>query len=509
MFFTVIGQDRDVPADAANRAFLVRSTWDDWFAFATQYSLIVVDAERNRHLLGAVKIGQVGLEPSREPRSGARSPELPGEFDALSDDYFSLGQAESYYEDINTLPEPWPTRIYEGLNDCAFRIAIFDRAIAEPVMQQSLLRSVTDINLRHKFRRLATGDATPTAYHFQYVFPRSAGVDGSPVLEFQVSPNSQPSTNVHVVTGRNGVGKTRFLQYLTNALLDLRDPGADYGTLIRLGENRDNWNFSSLVLVSFSAFDSYSVPEAAQLRLPATRVGIPSLDNGMEDGQSVPDRLASSFLRSLQACRSGLRRKRWSDAVETLSNDPLFGDSGVNDLMVTAEEDPNRAIQWFRKLSSGHAVVLLTISRLVELVNERTVVLLDEPEGHLHPPLLSAFIRALSDLLMRRNGVAVIATHSPVVLQEVPATCVWMLRRSGRIAAADRPSIETFGESVGSLTREVFGLEVTTCGFHRMLADAVAGSRDDYEIIVRRFDGRLGGEAKAILRGLIAQRDRA
>lgn len=47
-------------------------------------------------------------------------------------------------------------------------------------------------------------------------------------------------------------------------------------------------------------------------------------------------------------------------------------------------------------------------------------MLIDEPEGHLHPPLLSAFVRALSELLVNRNGVAIIATHSPVVLQEVP-----------------------------------------------------------------------------------------
>jgi predicted ATP-dependent endonuclease of OLD family len=51
--------------------------------------------------------------------------------------------------------------------------------------------------------------------------------------------------------------------------------------------------------------------------------------------------------------------------------------------------------------------VLLTITRLVETVEERTLVLLDEPEAHLHPPLLSAFVRSLSDLLINRNGVAI------------------------------------------------------------------------------------------------------
>jgi predicted ATP-binding protein involved in virulence len=164
------------------------------------------------------------------------------------------------------------------------------------------------------------------------------------------------------------------------------------------------------------------------------------------------------------------------------------------------------AEQVFRDLSSGHAIVLLTMTRLVELVDERTIVLVDEPEGHLHPPLLSAFVRALSDLLIKRNGVALLATHSPVVLQEVPKSCVWMLRRSARLSKAERPTIETFGENVGTLTREVFGLEVTNSGFHQLLKNAITEPGVDYETAVRGFNGQLGAEAHALLRNLIATR---
>ncbi|MDK7046806.1 AAA family ATPase, partial [Escherichia coli] len=100
-------------------------------------------------------------------------------------------------------------------------------------------------------------------------------------------------------------------------------------------------------------------------------------------------------------------------------------------------------------------------------------VLIDEPESHLHPPLLSAFIRALSDLLLDRNGLSIIATHSPVVLQEVPKRCVWKINRSRLSTESRRPDIETFGENVGILTREVFGLEVVKSGFHDLLVQSV------------------------------------
>jgi ABC-type multidrug transport system ATPase subunit len=194
--------------------------------------------------------------------------------------------------------------------------------------------------------------------------------------------------------------------------------------------------------------------------------------------------------------------------VETLEADDLFAEANVTALLDIGDENWREdASKLYRRLSSGHAIVLLSITRLVELVDERTLVLLDEPESHLHPPLLAAFVRALSDLLIKRNGVAIIATHSPVVLQEVPRSCAWKLRRSGRIAVTERPTIETFGENVGVLTREVFGYEVTKSGFHRMLHEAVSRRGLDFDGVVAHFDGQLGAEARAIVRALVAERE--
>jgi hypothetical protein len=82
-----------------------------------------------------------------------------------------------------------------------------------------------------------------------------------------------------------------------------------------------------------------------------------------------------------------------------------------------------------------------------------------------------------------------------------------MLRRSGTVSVAERPSIETFGENVGILTREVFGLEVTNAGFHKLLQDAVYNDRLTYKRLLRRFRNQLGAEARAIAKGMIAERD--
>jgi hypothetical protein len=218
--------------------------------------------------------------------------------------------------------------------------------------------------------------------------------------------------------------------------------------------------------------------------------------------------LAQDFVDSFAHCRQGLRAERWRQAVETLQADDLFAEADATALLyLDSQVWPNEALRVFKRLSSGHAIVLLTITRLVELVDERTLLLLDEPEAHLHPPLLAAFVRSLSDLLVRRNGVAVVATHSPVVLQEVPTSCVTKLWRSGLLSKAERLESETFGENVSVLTREVFELEITKTGFHRLITDAVQEFDATYDEVLSRFNGQLGAEAKALAKALIAERD--
>ncbi len=266
--------------------------------------------------------------------------------------------------------------------------------------------------------------------------------------------------------------------------------------------------------VTFSAFDPFEPLPSRQDKSEGVRyayIGL-KLVGKDKDGKAKPpknpDALSSDFVSSMLICRQGAKVSRWQRALEMLQADPIFRDAEVTSLAqsgIELDQVKSDARRLFKNLSSGHKIVLLTITRLVETVEEKTLVVIDEPEAHLHPPLLAAFVRALSDLLINRNGVALIATHSPVVLQEVPTSCVWMIRRTGTRALADRPQIQTFGENVGLLTREVFGLEVTQSGFHKMLRDSVA-ELPSYNRVVRRFNDELGDEARAIIQGLLAAR---
>jgi hypothetical protein len=67
--------------------------------------------------------------------------------------------------------------------------------------------------------------------------------------------------------------------------------------------------------------------------------------------------------------------------------------------------------------------------------------------------------------------------------------------------------IETFGENVGTLTTEVFGLEVVNAGFHKLIKDAVDNENLNYEQILERFGGQMGAESRAIARALVSNKE--
>lgn len=503
MNFTVLPTRSYAPSTRASHVYLIKDDWNDWFKFRTMFYVVYTDEENKNHDIGHVKIAKFGME------SGGV--EIPTNFEKLDDTFFSVGQDDSYYLNLNKLGSTIRDEILSSLNDIAKSETIYDKAIDEEVTKESLLRDISISSVIGQFRRIANGGSRLTEYEFKYILPKLDDSQERTILSFHVEPESNPPTNIHVLIGRNGVGKTQMLTRMRDSFFSQEENAVSsiYGGFefnIANNEYADG-SFSNLVFVTFSAFDgSNPYPNKTNKNINYAYVGLKQ--EASDEGTNRPPKdlqtLSNEFSESLSKCRIGAKKYRLNNALQILEADPLFKEYNISDIQNAAEAVyKSKAREIFSKLSSGHKIVLLTISRLVETVEEKTLVLMDEPETHLHPPLLSAFIRALSDLLIDRNGVAIIATHSPVVLQEVPKSCVLMLRRSGNHTVSERLDIESFGESVGILTYKVFGLEVTQSGFHSLLLDAVR-KYNNYDRIVRSFDNEIGQEAKAIIRGLLA-----
>lgn len=515
MEFTVLKRGARLPKNARGKAFLIPDDWADRGKYKTQYQLTICDHGGMAHTIGDVKIGEFGMS------EGQARPSITSPFEKLDKKFFSLGQDGTYYERLTELGAATRKTVLSALRDVAADKQLFAGALKEDVTTESLLSAVTAVTVQGQFSRLAVGGARLTDYQFKYTAPTFDNPEADLIqLSFDVKHSSNPPSNIHVLIGKNGVGKTRLLHYMTLALMAKEPDPVNRGVFERTDGVAGTALFANLVSVAFSAFDPFEPLPDRQADDEGMQYTYVGLKNRSKAGGALKnlDMLTTEFVKGFQKCISGPKVDRWRTALQTLESDSNFRDHGVVRLAEGLSEedededaDPDldqagRAALLFGKLSTGHKMVLLTVTRLVETVEERTLVLIDEPESHLHPPLLSAFIRALSDLLIDRNGVAIMATHSPVVLQEVPANCVWVLRRKGQIVRPVHLKTESFGENVGLLTKEVFRLDVTSSGFHKLLQEAV-DENPDYDAILNKFSNRLGGEAKAILAALIATTD--
>lgn len=525
--FIKIKRNEYIPTTGKNTIFLQENNWDD-YGYKTIFSVFVFDEIGTLHDLGIVKIGY------KDQDEGWTSDKIDNEFTTLSDDFFSLGQEPEYYENIyNNLSKICGKFLLSGLRDIVFDNATLVKvkedadkrsdANLPSVFNVSLLRSVSYSVITSQFVSIVNGELPLTEYDFFY--EKESGLECSGIkLDFKVDLNLKPLSNMHVLIGRNGSGKTTIINNMVKAIIQEENDTAKtgyFGQPSMFGAiPLDDDYFRGVVSVSFSAFDQFD-PPAPQPNINDGicyhYIGLKTINQpnyAGEDRLKNKAELCNELVESLKVCFSlGGKRDRWLNAVKKLESDINLANLDLASLVDNeARDDTERrekfgevAINMFSTLSTGHAIVLLTLTKLIETVEEKTLVLIDEPESHLHPPLLSAFVRALSELLINRNGVAIIATHSPVVLQEVPKNCVSIIRRAGSVAQIERPSIETFGENVGTLTREIFGLEVSKSGFYELLAESVSAG-NDYETIMGEYGHQIGFEGQAILRALISSK---
>lgn len=497
MIISVV-ERRQLPTEAEPDTFILRKDgWND-YGYYTLFDLYHYDKTGKRSQLGSVKVMTSGLETGDHPLF----PDEP--FSSLDERYCSLGQDQAYYEAIFDLESGLRESLLRGLRDCVLDPNILAKFEHEKAFHTSLMRSVRRSDVDRLFPSILNGSVVQTPFNFSFEpasSPKSA-------IEVEVEPQSLPPSNIHVLIGRNGVGKTRLLSGIVDQLLGRTkgDIGVE-GAVTFAGAGEDE-RFTSVVSVAFSAFDRFEPIEGelfGSVRYAYVGLKRVTTEEEAASGSELKSgaELSAEFETALEACLNQPRKDRWVKAIRSLSSDPIFAEHEID--TQSDNEDALRTItEVFHTLSSGHKIVLLTVTRLVELVDEKTLVLMDEPETHLHPPLLASFTNVLSDLLINRNGVALIATHSPVVLQEVPRKCVTIVDRSGSSFRFYRPSLETYGENVGTLTREVFNLEVLDSGFHRRIKSEL--EIIGYDQLLEKFGQQIGGEGRALARVLDTKR---
>lgn len=219
----------------------------------------------------------------------------------------------------------------------------------------------------------------------------------------------------------------------------------------------------------------------------------------------TPIEIETEFLTALTRVREYERLDALLEILKPLLRDGSFLQIGLTQFY--GKQSEQRIVELFRGLSSGHKAVLKIVTELTAHIagTEPSLVLIDEPETHLHPPLLAAFLKSLRACLERFDGYAVIATHSPVVLQETPGRFVHVLRRMANQSKVLPVSIETFGESIGLITQEVFNLGDGSPDWHGSLRSLAR--RRGLDEIEQMFGKPLGFAARSYVLSIREEAD--
>ncbi len=497
------------PRNERNIILLRKDNWDD-HGFKTMFHASYYNKSGIEEELGTVSIGM--KDPDDDYYTGRTSDYLMSEFNSLPENYFSMWQSAEAYKRVIECEKICHFNIFKSLNDIAYNPSIYEKYKDEPVMEASFFRSVSRSTYVQQFRRIARGGATLTPFNFLYSIRNDNPFVENCDLDFSVIPDVFPPTNVHAIIGSNGTGKTTVIKYMIKSI---SKGECDYGTFNYSEMDDSDGNFENIICISFNPFDDYADIEYSSKRFKY--IGIkkeyePCEESAYEDGHaelSLLYDIQKNFIESLKNCLLDItKREDLKDILEKLEKECNL--SSNYDFRLNVDElAPNNLQEvecLFCRLSAGHKVILSIITRCIDMLVEKSIVFIDEPENHLHPPLLSFLIRGISQMLIKRNGVAIISTHSPIVLQEIPKSCVWILNREGDVLTARRPDIETFGTNLGVLTNEIFRYEVRKTGFHALLQKSVE-ENNDYERVLDEFNYQLGDEAKSLVRIMLKQKE--
>ena len=528
---------------------LQQDNWND-YSFQTLYHLYHRQQQPGERptLIGPVKI----LRRGQTPADGIQ---IQQTFDRLGENFCSVGASLDYYQRLNEIQPAERDQILAVLRDVVAAPELQAQFRNERGWTTSLFRdNPNPEEYLSDARAILTGNfAALPDLHLQLAFhpanwarPVSLDFDTPEPLFYSgrrrpLGPSGHETLlprRLIAIIGRNGSGKSTLLSRIARVAFAAPSDRAT-AEIRAIGVfEPPSVGFTKIIAISYSAFDNFIVPGLYDSDLQQIAVDIEKgsgryIYAGLRDivaevrddlnalqQRAMPgngralltaqDRRTTTKLKSLSQLAEEFERlveqiaangdnALLDAALEPLFADPSFADidSGERDILLGS--NPREA---FLAWSTGHKIALHVVAALVAHAARKSLILFDEPEMHLHPPLIAALIHALRIVLEEKDAFAVLATHSPVILQETLARQVRIIRRTGDAFDVLAPSLETFGENVGTLTYDAFGLTAASTDYHKIL-DLLVESFSSLDEINALFAPGLSGQALAyVLAGL-------
>lgn len=329
-------------------------------------------------------------------------------------------------------------------------------------------------------------------------------------MTFRFDPHHELPKRIAVVIGKNGVGKSQTLARVARAALH-RSP-----SLVGLVDKEPV--VVSRVLAFAPTADAASLfpsPKSAKHRVSYFRLEIGAARRS--GAGAAATRAINDLLRMERRVKGVPRWDIFLEALDALTDGhqislaktaPRAGYTPLSELYVSAEmrqlerlaavdwkKDPVRVINGTaHRLSSGELSFIKFAAQASAFVENGSLLLLDEPETHLHPNFISRFMSLLDSLLEQTGSVAIIATHSVYFVREVFREQVTVLRLDGEgNVFAERPRLRTFGGDVGAISFFVFG-EDGPSRFGTELTEKLAMSNRPWQAIEKQYGDELSPE---------------
>ena len=410
--------------------------WDD-YGYVTQVYLTVILTEGNSEYIGTVKIVNRGL--------GKTWDSLPHEFTSLGPEFCSIGQSKNYYQKLKAI---------FGSNFSSFMLAMRDAAIFpkisaqfenDPVYITSLLRE-NDVERLVRTIRFEIEGINPNEY-FKFNYRNKPPYsEGEINLNFDFEYYKVFEHRVYALIGKNGTGKTNILSSLAK----------------NLGDKQSNHFaprkpvYGQVFTVSYSFFDKFEIP-TSDASFNYVYCGLKKPDSTWK---SEVD-LLEEFHNSADKIRQKNLHYEW---IEILKN--FLPNEIIESLKFKSVVTGEKTLYFFDtelfekvkgKLSSGQSVILFIISQILSLIRYDSLILYDEPETHLHPNAISALVNTLFALVKRFQSFCILATHSPLIIQEIPSRNIFVIDREDNFAKVRRLQWESLGENLTVITHDIFG----------------------------------------------------
>jgi len=471
---------------------LAKNTWDD-FGYKTTFTAHYYSKAKSITKLGELKI----------LRRGEYDTSLGNNFEQLDDSYCSLGQSLEYYENLLKLGSKVNGPILRSLNDVAYSDAIAAAFINEEGFSKSLTR-FSEAEKAFEEGRLLFAHIVPVATEKNFTFKflcRLTGAEAHHDMNFDFTPDHTDLYRIVALIGKNGTGKTQVLARLASAMSGWN---RDAGEFIPKRPS-----FSKVIAISYSVFDRFDRPEEGAESFSYVYCGIrrgnqtqtelegQTVDRAMRkdevDAIYSQDDMERKLLKALEQVQALGRSVQWHRVLSELLEEKI----SVKSLR---KRDGSLNYSVYERFSSGQSILVRLMSEVIANISDESIVLFDEPEIHLHPDALSSLVRAFHTLLKEFHSYAVLATHSPLILQQIPSKRVQVFRREGGYPIVTTLGIESFGENLTVITNEVFGTSGLYGNYQEQLRDLAASY--SYEQIMGFFGGRLGLNARAFLSSL-------